>query len=223
MKNAKNWIVIFLIGLCLTVSGEEESKNRTLNTAANVAYLSPLEKEVIYEVNLFRSNPAAYAQKYIAPLVDYYEEKILNYPDDRPVRTKEGVKALRECVRFLNDAMPVPIMYPDESLTMAASDHQVDQAKTGRTGHIGNDKSGMRERIERHGKWLVRIAENISYGSNAARQIVIFLLIDDGVPNRGHRDNLLHPDFKSIGVSCGIHPRYETMCVMDFAGGMEDK
>ena len=78
MGNTKNWIAIFLIGLCLGVSGKEETKNRELNTAANVDYLSPLEKEVIYEVNLFRSNPAAYAQKYIAPLVDNYEDKILN-------------------------------------------------------------------------------------------------------------------------------------------------
>ncbi|WP_303918175.1 CAP domain-containing protein [Draconibacterium sediminis] len=213
-------IVLFLIALALTVSATGETKNRTLNTAADVNYLSELEKEVIYEVNLFRSNPSAYAEKYIAPLAQYYEKKILHYPGDKSIMTQEGVSALRECVRFLKNASPAPIVYPDKLLTKAANDHQKDQAKTGRTGHIGKDRSDSKVRIERYGKWQVRIAENIAYGNTSARQIVIFLLIDDGVKNRGHRANLLQADFKKIGVACGTHPRYSTMCVMDFAGGM---
>ncbi|MDX8340166.1 CAP domain-containing protein [Draconibacterium sp. IB214405] len=216
-------LAIFLIALSLTVSAKEATKDRSLNTAADVNYLSELEKEVIYEVNLFRSNPSAYAEKYIAPLAQYYDKKILHYPGDKSIMTQEGVSALRECVRSLKNATPVPILYPDKLLTKAANDHQNDQAKTGQTGHTGRDRSNLKQRIERYGKWQVRIAENIAYGNTSAQQIVIFLLIDDGVKNRGHRTNLLQTDFKKVGVACGSHPRYNTMCVMDFAGGMESK
>ncbi|WP_321995701.1 CAP domain-containing protein [Draconibacterium orientale] len=222
MRITKISIAILLIGLCLGVSAKKELKNRTLNTAADVSYLSELEKEVIYEVNLFRSNPSEYAEKYIAPLAQYYNKKILHYPGDKSILTQEGVSALRECVRALKNAAPAPILYPDKLLTKAAEDHQRDQAKTGKTGHIGRDGSNSKERIERYGKWQVRIAENIAYGNTSARQIVIFLLIDDGVKNRGHRANLLQADFKRVGVACGSHPRYSTMCVMDLAGGMEN-
>ena len=221
--NVKIRLVLFLITLSLSVSAKEATKERTLNTAADVNYLSDLEKEVIYEINLFRSNPSAYAQKYIAPLAQYYDKKILHYPGDQSIMTKEGISALRECVRALKNAAPAPVLYPDKLLTKAANDHQKDQAKTGRTGHIGKDRSNSKERIERYGKWQVRIAENIAYGNSSAQQIVIFLLIDDGVKSRGHRTNLLQPDFKNVGVACGSHPRYNTMCVMDFAGGMENK
>jgi len=201
----------------------KKTERPELNTAATVKYLSPLEKEVIYEINLFRSDPADYVQKYIAPLAKYYDRKILHYPGDQFIRTSEGVKALNECVRELRKSSPKPILNPDETLSKSASDHQRDQQKSGRTGHTGSDRSDLQQRIERYGQWQTRIGENIAYGNSSARQIVIFLLIDDGVRDRGHRATLLNPDFKLVGVACGSHPVYETMCVMDFAGGIWEK
>ncbi len=195
-----------------------------LNTAAKVNYLSPIEKEIVLEINRFRSNPAKYATDYIAPLSKHYNNKLLNYPGEKiSIRTQEGVNALYECVSELQKATPQPIMYPSKALTKAASDHQKDQTETGKTGHTGSDNSTLKERIERYGEWQVRIAENIAYGNQSARQIVIFLLIDDGVKSRGHRKNLLNPDLKVVGVSFGKHRVYRTMCVMDFAGGMNNE
>lgn len=219
----KIWATLILVGLTVFCSAITPGKNKDLNTAKNASYLSPIEKEVIYEINLFRTNPAKYAKDYIAPLAKYYERKILHYPNDKSVMTNEGVKALNECVNVLKKASPLPIMQPSKGLSLAAKDHQKDQAITGKTGHTGGDRSDMKERVERYGEWQTRIAENIAYGNTSARQVLIFLLIDDGVKSRGHRDNLLHPAYKSVGVSFGKHPVYESMCVMDFAGGMIEK
>ena len=96
-----------------------------------------------------------------------------------------------------------------------------DQSKTGHTGHQGSDHSTMRDRIERYGTWEKRIAENIAYGGNTAQQIVIYLLIDDGVRDRGHRKNFLNPDFNKVGVATGSHPGYGLMSVIDLAGGFK--
>ena len=219
----KTTIIILFITLTIFAFGITPEKESKLNTAAKASYLSPIEKEIILEINRFRSNPAKYANDYIAPLAKYYQKKILHYPDDKSIKTREGVKALNECVRELQKATPQPIMYPNKALTNAASDHQKDQAKTGKTGHTGNDNSDLKQRIERYGKWQVRIAENIACGNSSARQVVIFLLIDDGVKSRGHRKNLLHADYKKVGVSFGKHPVYGTMCVMDFAGEMNNE
>jgi hypothetical protein len=51
--------------------------------------------------------------------------------------------------------------------------------------------------------------------------IVASMLIDDGVPSRGHRQNLLDARFKVIGVAIGPHPSYGHMCVIDLAGSYE--
>lgn len=192
-----------------------------LNTASEASYLSPLEKEIILEINKLRSDPARYAEEFIAPLAKRYNRRLLYFPGDQPLLTTEGVNALYECVSELKRHQPFPVVFPSEGLTRAARDHVNDQSKTGRTGHQGSDRSSMRDRIERYGKWEFRIAENIAYGGKTARQIVIYLLIDDGVKDRGHRKNLLNPDFRMTGVATGSHPRFQVMSVMDFAGGFK--
>lgn len=219
--------VTILLILCFNVVFGNHSDNRNpdnsaLNTAANVSYLTPLEKEIVLEINKLRSNPAEYAIKYIAPLAKNYQRKMLYYPGDKPLQTNEGVSALNECVRELKKQSSLPILYPNAGLTNAAKDHVKDQSKSGRTGHRGGDNSNLKVRLERYGKWEKRIAENIAYGGFTAQQIVIYLLIDDGIRDRGHRLTFLHPDLKMVGVATGFHPVYKSMCVIDFAGSFTE-
>ncbi len=216
-------VLFFQVSLAIAPKNTAHSgwEINTLNTASEANYLSSLEKEIILEINKLRSDPKRYAEDYIAPLAKKYDRRLLYYPGDQPLLTKEGVNALYECVRDLKRQQPLPIIYPSEGLTLAARDHVNDQSKTGRTGHQGSDSSNMRNRIERYGKWEKRIAENIAYGGKTAQQIVIYLLIDDGVRDRGHRKNFLNPDFRMVGVATGNHPQYGLMSVMDFAGGFK--
>jgi uncharacterized protein YkwD len=216
-------LTVFVNGFISANNNNSDWNDASLNTAANANFLSQTEKEIFLEINKLRSNPAKYAEEFIAPLAKYYKQKLFYYPGDKPLLTREGVQALYECVRVLKKQQPLPIIYPSSGLTKAATDHVKDQSETGRTGHTGSDRSGSRERIERYGDWNIRIAENIAYGGTGARQIVIYLLIDDGVKSRGHRKNFLNPDFKMMGVATGSHPEYGSMTVMDFAGSYKTK
>ncbi|NOY96651.1 MAG: CAP domain-containing protein [Chlorobi bacterium] len=215
-------IIAFTGGICFAGYPAANWNISQLNTGVNARYLSQLSKEVILEINKLRSDPAKYAADYIDPLKHNYKGKLFYYAGDKPLLTKEGVKALYECVRFLKRQKPVPILKPHKGLSKAASDHVADQSKHGGTGHTGTDKSGMKSRIERYGQWKSRIAENITYGDINAQQIVIYLLIDDGIYSRGHRKNFLNEKFEEIGVATGTHPQYGKMCVMDFAGSFQN-
>jgi uncharacterized protein YkwD len=73
--------------------------------------------------------------------------------------------------------------------------------------------------MNRYGTWQYTAAENISYGDNDARGVLIQLIVDDGTPNRGHRSNIFNADYRYVGLACGPHSHFGLMCVMDFAGG----
>ena len=62
------------------------------------------------------------------------------------------------------------------------------------------------------------LSENISFGWKTAKDIVLSMIIDDGVKNRGHRMNLFNSNYKKIGVASGKHKVYEHCTVMDFFG-----
>ena len=70
---------------------------------------------------------------------------------------------------------------------------------------------------------LNKVAENISYGGNTARGVIIQLIVDDGVPGRGHRVNIFSPTYRFVGVGCESHARYNGTCTLDFAAGYIEK
>jgi hypothetical protein len=54
------------------------------------------------------------------------------------------------------------------------------------------------------------------FGFDTARDIVIFLLIDDGQQERRKRKALLDPALVHAGVAVAEHETFETMCLLLF-------
>lgn len=87
----------------------------------------------------------------------------------------------------------------------------------GLCGHTGSDGSSMSSRLEKYGEWNGKIGESCDFGNLNGRDIIISLIVDDGVSNRGHRINLFSTDFKKVGVACSFHSEYKVCCVFDYA------
>jgi hypothetical protein len=202
---------------------EEKNWPAELNTSKDANYLNDLEKQVILELNKVRNNPKRYAEEYLEDLRSVFNGKLFIYPGQLPIKSQEGIQPLEECIQVLKNTAPLPILAPSEGLSKAAAELVQDQEKYGGTGHISRKGLNPQKRIEEYGDWDICSSEDITYGSIEARQIVIALLIDDGVPNRGHRKNILQPCSHFVGVAKGGHPTYETMCVIDFAGEYKTK
>jgi uncharacterized protein YkwD len=194
-----------------------------VRTEKVAAYLSPAEREVLHELNLLRSNPKAYALHVIEPTLKYYEGRYYKHPGQVPVITDEGKKAVLECIKVLKSTPSLPLFSPSEGMTKAARDMVEDQSTSGSTGHKGSKGDSPFDRMNRYGKWMELAAENIDYGNASARDIVMALLIDDGVESRGHRKNLLNPKLLRVGIATGFHATYNYMCVIDFAGDYTEK
>ncbi|MDR2418052.1 MAG: CAP domain-containing protein [Treponema sp.] len=193
-----------------------------LDTARNVNYLTQTEKDVILELNKVRSNPAKYAELYIKPRIAWFDGSNNGKGYKAPgqsdtIVTVEGASAVQECIANLSSRESAPLLALREGLFKAARDHALDTGAKGIIGHTGSDSSTISGRLNRYGQWGGIMGENISYGPNEGREIVIQLLIDDNVPSRGHRTNNMNKNFACVGVSIGTHTRYETICVIDFS------
>lgn len=221
---AKRAIFLIIHFLCFTyiiqsLSYGQSLTGRLLN---KVDYLSPVEKDIILELNRARTNPEEYAET-LKNFRKYYDGNLLKLPGKIPIRTSEGVRAVDEAIAYLRNMRPLPGLIVSQGMSHAAHDHVNDQGRTNKTGHKGSDGSLSAERLDRYGRWQIMTGENISYGSETAQDVVVQLIIDDGVSDRGHRKNIFTPQFRYCGVACGPHNRYRQMCVITFAGGFEEK
>ena len=188
----------------------------TLGLVAMPAQAGELESRVLAELNLARTSPQTYA----ARLRDYrgwFSGRIVEVPGERvPLITEEGVRAVDEAIRFLDRQAPLGPLKADPVLAAAARDWVAAQGPRGAMGHRGADGRGPGDRVRARGGDRY-VAENISYGLDAADLVVLQLIVDDGVPDRGHRKIIYDGSYAFAGTACGAHAAYRHMCVIDYA------
>ena len=174
------------------------------------------EIAIVMELNTARQTPRAYAE-YLRAFRRQIKDGDIVRGNVR-IRTKEGVAAIDEAIAFLEKQRPMPPLSISRGLTLAARVHAEEQAKTGAVGHEGADGSFVADRVSRFGSWKKVIGENIAYGFDEPRDVVMQLIIDDGVPDRGHRKNLFNSKYRRIGIANATHPKYRHLSVHVLAG-----
>ncbi|PYL86033.1 MAG: CAP domain-containing protein [Verrucomicrobia bacterium] len=172
---------------------------------------------IIHEMNLARQNSTLYAT-FVEQTRQNYSGHVCLLPGNLRLCTHEGVRALDEAIQFLRRAKPQPPLALSPGLCLAAADHCREQAG-GATGHYGSDGGDPGNRINRYGVVSQGWAENIAYGHHTAREIVLALIVDDGVRRRGHRKNIFNPTYDVVGAAYGPHARFGSVCSIDFASG----
>lgn len=172
-------------------------------------------REVLDALNMVRAHPDAFARS-LRVFRGYFHASYYTLPGSpEDNATEEGVHAVDEAIAFLERQRHLSPIEAAPLLTDAATDHSTEQAADGNTGHEGADGSTPADRVRRHGGGEY-VAEVIEYGANDAEDAIRQLIVDDGVPDRGHRGILFDPRLRYAGVSCGPHREFRTMCVIDF-------
>lgn len=179
-----------------------------------------LERALVEETNALRANPTAYVPL-LKKRLQRYDGYDYTNEQGKVMTTNEGIPAVFEAMRVLKETDERSQLRRVRGLDRAAGDLVTDQ-RHGRTGHVGSDGSQPYERVGRHFEWDKVAVENVYYGKGNAREIVLDLLVDDGVGNRGHREALLDPRFEVTGVRCGPHKRFGTVCVMEYTVPQRD-
>ena len=167
------------------------------NTTANANYLSEAEKYIIILANLTRINPDLFAKTFL-----------LQYATNNDLLKNNYVKSLQKTLRKMK---PLHVFTPDKKIYELAKSHAI---YSGKRGSIGHQNFSKRSKKSGYGYF----AENCQYGYSTAIDIYMDLLIDEGIPDLGHRINFISKDTKFIGVSIQSHKKYDYNCVIDFGG-----
>lgn len=79
-------------------------------------------------------------------------------------------------------------------LEQSAREHAVDIGTSGELSHTSENGEDLEDRICRHAKWNVAIAENLSVMDKTGRDIVMGFILDDGNKSRSQRLNLFNEE-----------------------------
>lgn len=164
------------------------------STARNSTCLDSTERDLIMYCNLARMYPAKFSKLEVQNYVGSIEQ---------PEQYRNSANK-RSLVNDLSHGKPVTALQPDSALTLMAECFQLELAASGNTGH---DRKKCSEDY---------VAENCSFGKSTAKDIVLQLLIDEGVASLGHRKNILNAEYTRLGVAFGDHKKYRKCAVMDF-------
>ncbi len=155
---------------------------------ANTTSMTKDEMSMVNEINLIRTNPAGYImhiEKYVADL-------------QKESGNESAIAAARELISELFRLPNLSPLQPMECIYTAAKKNGADQIRRGIADHQGSDGSMPWDRILRECPSLKDGNENLVGGPSDIRTAVIILLVDDGIPSRGHRRTLLQANWKYV-------------------------
>lgn len=196
-----------VLGLCAwaSASAQEAPAGATPVRCSSTAAQLEQAQRYLTEINLVRTEPARYA--------DTLERAMASMDaggtflrDGYRIRTQEGRGAVDEALAALRRQRPVVALNLNGCLSQAAQRHAQYLGRTGAVGHTGAGGSNPTQRATQAFGDRVSCGETVSAGPGSARDHVMALLIDDGVPDRGHRQALLDPGYRTLGVGQAAHP-----------------
>lgn len=164
------------------------------NTAATATYMSKQEKNVIWILNMARTNP----QLFCETVVKKYAAYSLN--DEL-----EATSWYKSLVTTMTTMKAVNTLEPSKECYTSAQCHAYN---SGVRGYVGHERQGLCSAKEYYN------GECCDYSNDDAIDIVMSLLVDENVPSLGHR-NICFSSYKFIGVSIQPHKKWVHNAVLD--------
>lgn len=219
MKRSSFRLPTFLLFVCYFFSLTAAAQQTGLLAKKDAS--SGIEQAILDEINQARANP----QSFIPDLENHrklFKSNTIHYADGKMMTTVEGAAVVDEAIAYLKTLSKLPAYTPSKGLSAAANAQLADLMENSALGHYGKDGSNLPDRLRRFGSFNQLTAENITYFASRARQIVVTMIIDDGVKSRGHRKNIFSANFKQIGAAYGPGGKGEYLCVVIFADSFRE-
>jgi hypothetical protein len=177
----------------LTAQAWTHEQLEEANTGKEYDYLTPEEREIVQYINLCRLYPKQFAANEVKP-----------YNGIRGIKYKGLATYKAGLIKELNSRQPCDALEFDENMYDDAECYAKEISVNRRAPH-------QRKDCEK-----AKYAENLYFGNNDGKTIVLEWLIDCGVANLGHRKNCLDKLNGGIGVKIDTHFQYGKCAVGEF-------
>ncbi|MDR2018911.1 MAG: CAP domain-containing protein [Syntrophobacterales bacterium] len=166
--------------------------------------LTAMEDAAMRKLNDLRERPGEWAD-YLAGL------------KHGPIMSRSNTEDTNDAILFLKKMNPRRPFTVSKGLCLAAAALVKDHGPKGLSGHRGSDGNNAFYRMNGYGLWDGKAGENLYYGHKDADRLIVALLTEGGSQGLEQRNNIFSEDFHFIGIACGAHKVYNTMCVINFA------
>ena len=176
------------------------------------------------ELNKLRQNPKSYIPLIEAQMKTIKKNNVLKKKDsDLQIQTLEGKAAYENAISFLQAQKEVNPLTKEIKLSYAAQDLAKDIGERGVVTHQDRDGHYVSDRIEKYCEWDYCANEVIEVSSKNVTDILISLLVDDGIRDKLNRRALFQNVYNYVGIACEPHTEYDIVTVLVFAGGIRPK
>ncbi len=160
--------------------------------------------EILSYLNELRRDPPSFYHKYVK---DYIKQKSGRF-------TAYYTISLR---KTLLQQQPLPPFTSAAILQKLAAKQLRYLTQTAKGKYLTHDQGNITFSQRIKGTSLHCFAENLYRSKNATPlEVVLDLLIDQGISSLGHRKNILNPGYNIIGIESGVAPNDYRVTVMDF-------
>jgi uncharacterized protein YkwD len=161
-------------------------------------------KDWYYWTNYSRMRPRAFWDSIVAPILKVYPA----------LNTRYATSLKNDLYRIES----LPAITANSALLRVAQSHANDLAKNspGQLSHNSTNGGVFEKRLFSSGIQKCA-AENLSLGPFNVVFALVLLYIDEGLPNVGHRKNLLSPYYVEMGIGIAKTKGNASVVVQDFA------
>ena len=191
----------------------------------DMAGVSQADRDCFLWHNKVRENPQVIIPD-LEAMLKKFDGKKVKLSEGLNLVTQEGAPAVQEAIEFLKKQKPLCTQKWNTLMAQAAKAHTLDLGPKGLLEHDSTDGTKMADRLSKYGQWLKTCGENLGTcltKGGDGKDVVIDLIVDDGVSSRGHRSNIFNPAFDTMGCFTGPHTQYNNMTTIDYSGGFIEK
>ena len=184
-----------------------------LTTTQKKKFIDSIEIQLLKEHNKIRNSPSSYIPILTKTKKLFRKNNVLHFYKEMPFKTYEGLETIDEAINFLSTQKPLKSFILSSELIKSSKDIANELGTNGIVNHSKN----LPQYIEKYCEWGGMLCENIDFGTKQAENIMIKLLLNDGIKERFQRLNIFKPELKYIGISQNSHIKYGICTVIHYA------